>query len=52
MSDQLTLTEKKLESVERSRVDAKPHSPKPDLHGMNEFERARIVSKTWSMGQD
>lgn len=52
MNNQLTVNENNLVNVEQNHCNAKHEHPEPELDRMSEFERARSVSKTWSMGQD
>jgi hypothetical protein len=52
MNSHLPQNEMPLEHTKQHVSCANPAYPKPDLDSMSEFERARLISKTWSMGQD
>jgi len=52
MNSQLPMNEMPIERAEQNFSYAKPQLPEPELESMSEFERARLISKTWSTGQD
>jgi hypothetical protein len=51
MNSQLPQNDMPLKSTKQNFSDANPQHPKPDLDSMSELEHARLISKTWSMGQ-
>ena len=52
MNNQAVVSDRPIDNTEQSSRDASHQCPEHDSDNMSEFDRARLTSKTWSMGQD